>query len=143
MIERELPERIGKEIIIVSCVLGVIAMLLAGTLAMMIMVALKKRGMSSFGGTPIFNAVANGFVLAAFPEEFFKLLAIIAVLFIFKKKVKNVYEFILIGALVGFSFSIVENYSYGKDPAVLPVRIPMIAGHLVYNMIMGYYLGLA
>lgn len=40
-------------------------------------------------------------------EEISKLIPIIVILLIFRKKVKNVYEYILIGACVGIGFAII------------------------------------
>jgi RsiW-degrading membrane proteinase PrsW (M82 family) len=143
MIERETPEQIGKEILIASFILGAVTMFISGRIGVQIMGALMSTGKSSFTENPYFNSVANGFVLAAFPEELIKLIAMIALVAVFRKKIRNVYEVVLIGALIGFGFSVFENYSYAEDLAGLMVRIPLIAGHLAYNMIMGYYLGRA
>ena len=63
-------------------------------------------------------------------------------IFIFHKRVRNVYEYILIGAAVGLGFTIAEEMGYITD-GVNPLRIPLVAGHMTFNMIMGAFLGSA
>ena len=60
---------------------------------------------------------------------------------------KNVYEFILIGACVGIGFTIAEEYFYGsdEDATVLSIVLRTIAvpAHMTFNMVMAEFLGRA
>ena len=90
----------------------------------------------------VFGSFFSAFILAAFPEEAFKCLMMLLLIFIFHKRVRNVYEYILIGAAVGLGFTIAEEMGYVTD-GVNPLRIPLVAGHMTFNMIMGAFLGSA
>ena len=68
---------------------------------------------------------------------------IIAIL-IFRSKIRNVYEYILIGAAVGFGFTLLEEFFYGSGGlSTMIVRLICIAAHMVFGMIMAKHLGLA
>lgn len=69
---------------------------------------------------------------------------LIITLIFFRKKVKNLYEYILIGAAVGIGFTIVEDIIYADGQVVTIVfRLIMVAGHMTLNMIMAEFLGRA
>ena len=90
----------------------------------------------------LFGAFFSAFILAAFPEEAFKCLMMLLIIFIFHKRVRNVYEYILIGAAVGLGFTIAEELGYITG-GVNPLRVVLLAGHMTFNMIMGAFLGSA
>ena len=57
---------------------------------------------------------------------------------------EHVYEYILIGAAVGFGFTLFEEFIYGSGSVVSTVaRIVIIAGHMIFGMIMAKHLSLA
>jgi RsiW-degrading membrane proteinase PrsW (M82 family) len=76
-------------------------------------------------------------------EELIKFLAIIITLVVLKNKVNNVYEYILLGAAVGFGFTVVEDFTYGDSLFVLLIRTPLMFTHMSLNMIMGEFIGRA
>ena len=76
-------------------------------------------------------------------EELAKFLMIAAAFKLFRSTVRNVYEYMLIGAAVGFGFTLPEEFLYGSDLITFLLRLDFIAGHLVFGLIMTYYLGLA
>lgn len=64
---------------------------------------------------------------------------------LFRKRIRNVYEYVLIGAAVGAGFTIFEEFLYGgvSSPLSMIFRLLLIAIHMMLNMIMGYYIGKA
>ena len=72
------------------------------------------------------QSLERAFILAGM-EEISKLILIIVILLIFRKKVKNVYEYILIGACVGIGFAIIEEFTYGASDATdVGLEVPVI-----------------
>ena len=121
MVKREIPEPIGWQQALIPIAIGMVSF-------------------------PI-TALWRDLILAGGLEEIAKLLMILVVLFIFRNKVKNVYEFILIGACVGIGFTIAEEYFYGsdEDATVLSIvlRTISVAAHMTFNMVMAEFLGRA
>ena len=66
---------------------------------------------------------------------------------ILRKKVKNVYEYILIGAAVGMGFSFFEEFAYGggEDATIVSTvgRLISVPAHMTFNMVMAEFLGRA
>ena len=85
----------------------------------------------------------TAFFMAGGVEELFKFLAIIITLVVLKNKVSNVYEYILLGAAVGFGFTFVEDFTFGDSIIVLLIRTPLAFTHMTLNMIMGEFMGRA
>ena len=85
----------------------------------------------------------TAFFVAGGVEELFKFIAIIITIAILKNKVKNVYEYIILGAAVGFGFTIVEDFTFGESMVVLLIRTPLMFTHMTLNMIMGEFIGRA
>ena len=74
------------------------------------------------------------------------IIVVLLILPIFHKKVKNVYEYILIGACVGIGFTIIEEYTYGADNATIVStigRMISVPAHMTFNMVMAEFLGRA
>lgn len=94
-------------------------------------------------GNPWLSSFMSSFVMAGFTEEFFKLLVILIAIAIIKPE--SVYEYALIGVAVGLGFTICEELLYAEDGDVISalVRLPFVAGHMVFSLIMGFYLGKA
>ena len=92
----------------------------------------------------IVSSLYSGFFRAGLPEEIAKLIMILLSLLIFRKKVKNVYEYILIGAGVGFGFTIFEEYLYGSEGVIAEIlRLLLITSHMLFGIIMAKHLGMA
>ena len=76
---------------------------------------------------------------------------ILLALVILKSRVKNVYEYVLIGAAVGFGFAVAEEFYYGDfgaessaaDYVALVGRMISVPAHMTFNMVMGEFLGRA
>ena len=85
----------------------------------------------------------SGFIKLLFLFIIFQFRLQIITLLVFRKKVNNVYEYILIGAAVGIGFSIAEDFSYGSEVIGVFVRLPMLPGHMAMDMLMGEFLGIA
>ena len=113
MIKRETPERIGAFQALLPFALGVASMFL-GALAT-ILLAKSLGGMANIlaGNTSFGSSLLRSFLMAGGTEEMAKLLMILLTLVILKSRVKNVYEYVLIGAAVGFGFAVAEEFYYG------------------------------
>ena len=151
MIKRETPERIGVFQALLPLGLGIVSMF-GGGLAT-VLLAKAAGGMSTIvaGDTNFGNSLLRAFLMAGFTEETVKLLMILLGLVILKSRVKNVYEYVLIGAAVGFGFAIAEEFYYGgfgsdgsaPDYVGFVVRMISVPAHMTFNMIMGEFLGRA
>lgn len=151
MIKREPPERIGAFQALVPIVLGVVSMFI-GALATVLLakslggMANMMAGIRGFGGS-----LLRSFLMAGFTEETAKLLMIPLALVVLKSRVKNVYEYVLIGAAVGFGFAAAEEFYYGgsgaessaADYVALVGRMISVPAHMTFNMVMGEFLGRA
>jgi RsiW-degrading membrane proteinase PrsW (M82 family) len=88
--------------------------------------------------------VTAAFISAGLPEEITKFLMILLTLLIFRGRIRNVYEYILIGAAVGFGFTLLEEFFYGSDAGLTAIaRLITVASHMVFGIIMARHLGLA
>lgn len=144
MIQRETPARVTKAQAIVPIVLGVISLFLSFGFVLAIMASLKAIGFSTASFPPLLRSVCSAFLTAGLPEELAKLLIMLVCIRAFRSSIRNVYEYILIGAAVGFGFSLFEEFLYGGDSIVIMVgRIALLAGHMVFGMIMARHLGMA
>ena len=84
------------------------------------------------------------FLMAGAPEEIAKLIFMVIAIFLFRKKIRNVYEYILIGAAIGIGFTLPEEFGYGDVEAqAIWIRMLTVAGHMIYGIIMGGFIGLA
>ena len=57
-------------------------------------------------------------------------------------KPRNVYEHMVAGAGIGFGFTLLEEFAYGTGLSSL-TRIPLVAMHVVFGIIMARHLGTA
>ena len=141
MISRETPQPIGKVQAIVPVALGLLSVPLSFAFVMGFALAMTSAGLTVGGiNVPVLRSLAQAFFAAGFPEELAKLLMLLVSVVIFKPK--NVYEYVIAGAGVGFGFTLLEEFFYGGGLEAL-VRIPTIALHVVFGIIMGRHLGLA
>ena len=101
-----------------------------------------------------FQSFWRALIVAGGLEEISKLIMILLVLFIFRKKVKNVYEYVLIGACVGMGFSLIEEFislieefTYGGTETANIIttmgRMIGVPAHMTFNMVMAEFLGRA
>lgn len=144
MTKREVPEPMPRSQAIVPIIFGVVSLPLSFMIFLGIGFLLTEIGYSSEGLPTVvrsFNAALFG---AGIPEETAKLLIIAVSLLIFRSKLRNVYEYILVGAAVGFGFTVFEEFLYGSDSMVSDIgRLVTIAGHVIFGILMGKHLGLA
>lgn len=88
------------------------------------------------------GSLLSSFLKAGFAEEITKFAILLIVVRIVKPK--NVYEYGLLGAGVGFGFTGVEELLYGgSNPVVVLIRIPSFGAHMMLGLIMGLCYGLA
>ena len=143
MIKREVPEPIGKLQAILPVILGGICVLVSGPAGIGLLFAFKSIGVTGETMATLPAAFYTAFFVAGGVEELFKFLAIIITIAILKNKVKNVYEYIILGAAVGFGFTVVEDFTFGESIFVLLIRTPLMFTHMTLNMIMGEFIGRA
>ena len=103
----------------------------------------SQLGISVSDAHPFIKSIVLAFMMAGGPEELTKLAFIILTVLLFRKTIRNVYEYVLIGAAVGIGFTIPEEIGYAQETAAVWIRMLTLLGHMVYGMIMGKYLGIA
>ena len=143
MIKREVPEPIGRLQAILPVILGGICVLVSGPAGIGLLYAFKSIGVTGETMANLPAAFFTAFFMAGGVEELFKFLAIIITIAILKNRVKNVYEYIILGAAVGFGFTVVEDFTFGESIFVLLIRTPLMFTHMTLNMIMGEFIGRA
>ncbi len=144
MIRRESPDTIEKMQATVPVILGVVSTVLSFLLFLAIGFILKKAGFSTQQLPAFIRSVIAAFIMAGLPEEVMKFLMILLTVLLFRTRIRNVYEYILIGAAVGFGFTLLEEFLYGSPSMITAVtRLITIAGHMVFGIIMARHLGTA
>ena len=151
MIKRETPERIGALQALVPLGLGVVSMFIGGGGTVLLAKALGGMANMLAGNTGFGGSLLHSFLMAGGTEEAAKLLMILLALVILKSRVKNVYEYVLIGAAVGFGFAAAEEFYYGDfgaeagaaDYVAFVGRMISVPAHMTFNMVMGELLGRA
>ena len=143
MIKREVPAPIGRLQAILPVILGGICVPISGASGIGLLHAFKIIGVTGDAMPAFPAAFYTAFFMAGGVEELFKFIAIIITMIVLKNKVSNVYEYILLGAAVGFGFTVVEDFTYGDSLIVLLIRTPLMFTHMSLNMIMGEFIGRA
>ena len=144
MIRREEPSAIGKAQAVVPVVFGVLSLLPSVALAILGSFVLTKAGYEGERLPLLIRSFNSAFIAAGLPEETVKLLMMLLALRVFRSKVRNVYEYILIGAAVGFGFTLLEEFFYGSGSVLTGIiRFLLIGMHMVFGIIMAKHLGLA
>lgn len=151
MIKRETPERIGAFQALLPLALGVVSMFIGVFATVLLAKSLGGIANMMAGNTGFGSSLLRSFLMAGFTEETAKLLMILLALVILKSRVKNVYEYVLIGAAVGFGFAAAEEFYYGgsgaetsaADYVALVGRMISVPAHMTFNMVMGEFLGRA
>ena len=147
MVKRELPQPVGAMQALLPIALGLLSHPLTLPFSM---ASIKSQAASGtalkLSELSFAQSLERSFIVAGGLEEIAKLVLIIVVLLVFRGKVKNVYEYVLIGACVGFGFSIIEEFSYGADDASVfstVMRMISVPAHMTFSMIMAEFLGRA
>lgn len=148
MVRREIPEPVGWQQALIPVAIGMVSFPITIPFSMGYMKSLSNDPDAlKLSELNFFQALWRDLILAGGLEEIAKLLMILVILFIFRKKVKNVYEFILIGACVGIGFTIAEEYYYGSDEGATMLstvlRLIAVPAHMTFNMVMAEFLGRA
>ena len=143
MTGREYPAPISKEQAFIPVLLGVISLPLSFMMVLGTGFIALKMGIDSSTFPPAAHSVYSAFFGAGLPEEVAKLLLILLCLVIFRSKIKNVYEYALISAAVGFGFTLFEEFLYGGEGASAIARLITIAAHMIFGILMAKHLGLA
>ena len=143
MVKRETPLQISWLQALTPIGLGIAALLVSFYAFIGVSFVINWLGISA-GDAPLFvKSMLFAFMVAGCPEELTKLCAMLIAIFLFRKKIRNVYEYILIGAAVGIGFTIWEEFLYGEEGAVAWFRLLTLAGHMVYGILMARHLGTA
>ena len=147
MCRREVPKPMGKRVAI-PMALGLLAPILSTALLIVLGFILMQvnggQGQSLQDVVPTYTlkSLVAAFLSASFPEELIKFLFIL--LSVKLVKPKNIYEYGLLGSGVGTGFTFLEQMAYGgQSPITALVRMPFFAMHMVFNLIMAIFLGLA
>jgi RsiW-degrading membrane proteinase PrsW (M82 family) len=144
MIKRETPSPISWLQALLPMGLGMASLsvsfyVLVGLAAFIGWLGFKAGDVSAF-----VRSMYLAFMMAGGPEELTKFAAMAISIFLFRKKIRNVYEYILIGAAVGIGFTLPEEFGYGDVEAqAIWFRMLTVAGHMIYGIIMGGFIGLA
>ena len=144
MIDWEYPLKISKAQAIVPVGLGILSLPLSFAIFFLIAYIGRNVFGVSLGDGPLLLASFNSALFsAALNEELAKLIFTLIGIIIFRKSIKNVYDYILIGGAVGFGFTIVEEYIYTSGVAAIIVRGLTMTFHMMMGFEMGRHLGLA
>ena len=134
MIARDVPEPIGRKQAIVPVLLGLVSLPLSFIFTLLCLGGLIKTVGYAPADYPLpVQSVMSAFLAAGLTEELAKFLMIAASFKLFRNTVRNVYEYMLIGAAVGFGFTLPEEALYGSDLISFLLRMDFIAGHLVFG----------
>ena len=144
MIKCDKEPGITKAQALIPIALGVVALPLSFVFVITTGIAFMNAGINGSGLPPVVSSIYSGFFRAGFSEELAKLIMILISLLIFRRRVKNIYEYILIGAGVGFGFTIFEEFLYGSEGVIVEVlRLLLITSHMLFGIVMSKHLGLA
>ena len=144
MIKCDKEPGISKAQAIIPIVLGVVALPLSFVFVITTAITFMDAGISGSELPLVASSLYSGFFRAGFSEEIAKLIMILISLLIFRRRVKNVYEYILVGAGVGFGFTIFEEFLYGSEGVIVAVlRLLLITSHMLFGIVMAKHLGLA
>ena len=144
MIAWEGDYRISRGQALLPVLLGLLSVPLS--FVFFLIIGLTFRAVTGFVPTdgPLLLASFNHALFsAALNEELAKLIITLIVLCIYRKKIRNVYEYMLIAGAVGFGFILIEDFVYSVSLPVLLMRLPGITVHMMLGLAMGRHLGLA
>ena len=144
MIARDIPEPIGRKQAIIPILLGFVSLPLSLFFTLGgVGILMDIFDYAPTDGSLLAQSILSAFLFAGLTEELGKFLMIMVAFMIYRNSVKNVYEYMLLGAAVGFGFTLPEEALYGSDLITCLLRLDFFAGHLIFGIIMAYYLGMA
>ena len=148
MVKREIPEPIGWIQALVPIALGMATMEISGFIGVKLFFANTALRTAVDQMPSLMGSLVSAFMAAGMPEEVIKFIAIILFATIFKPRLKNVYEYILLGAAVGFGFTIMEEMAYSGDDTWMEIiymllRKVSVPAHMAFNMLMGECIGIS
>ncbi len=136
--------RISRGQALLPVLLGLLSVPLSFAFFLMIGIAFRAvTGFTPTEGPALLASFNHALFSAALNEELAKLLITLIVLCIFRKKWRNVYEYMLIAGAVGFGFTLIEDFVYSIGLTGLLMRLPNITVHMMLGLAMGRHLGLA
>lgn len=148
MVKREIPEPIGWIQALVPIALGMATMEISGFIGVKLFFANTALRTAVDQMPALMGSLVSAFMAAGMPEEVIKFIAIILFATIFKPRLRNVYEYILLGAAVGFGFTIMEEMAYSGDDTWMEIiymllRKVSVPAHMAFNMLMGECIGIS
>jgi RsiW-degrading membrane proteinase PrsW (M82 family) len=148
MIKREIPKHIGWIQALVPIALGMATMEISGFIGVKLFFANTALRTAVDQMPALMGSLVSAFMAAGMPEEVIKFIAIILFATIFKPRLKNVYEYILLGAAVGFGFTIMEEMAYSGDDTWMEIiymllRKISVPAYMALNMLMGEFIGIS
>ncbi len=150
MVKREIPQPVDWLQALLPIAIGLLSHPLTIPFSMSYLKALAADPNAvKLSQMNLIQSLERALILAGGLEEIAKLIMIIVTLLIlpfFHKKVKNVYEYILIGACVGIGFALIEEFTYGGDNATIVStigRMISVPAHMTFSMVMAEFLGRA
>ncbi|WP_026671112.1 PrsW family glutamic-type intramembrane protease [Butyrivibrio sp. AE3006] len=144
MIAWEGDYRISRGQALLPVILGLLSVPLSFVFFLIIGLAFKAvTGFVPTDGPLLLASFNHAFFSAALNEELAKLIITLIVLCIYRKKIRNVYEYMLVAGAVGFGFILIEDFVYSSSLPVLLMRLPGITVHMMLGLAMGRHLGLA
>ena len=145
MIRREMPRPVSPFQAILPFALGIVSMLIYGPCLIGFIRQFSHMSVYLSEAPPVLQGMLKAFLMAGFPEEMLKMIFILIALVVLRSRVRNVYEYILIGAAIGAGFTVAEEWLYADtfQVSVFVIRMVGVAAHMAFNMVMGEYLGRA
>lgn len=144
MIAWEGDIRISRGQALLPVLLGLFSVPLSFVFFLIIGLAFKAvTGFTPTEGPLLLASFNHALFSAALNEELAKLIITLIVLGIYRKKMRNVYEYMLAAGAVGFGFSLIEDFVYSAGLPGLLMRLPNITVHMMLGLAMGRHLGLA
>lgn len=148
MVKREIPQPVGWLQALLPIAIGMLSYPLTVPFSIGFMKALANNPNSlKLSEMNFIQALGRDLILAGGLEEIAKFVIIVVILLIFRKKVKNVYEYILIGACVGIGFALIEEFTYGSadDANIVSTigRLISVPAHMTFSIVMAEFLGRA
>lgn len=144
MVNREVPEKLTIKKAVIPCVFGFFSIVISTAFVMglgLLAGKLVGKPISDLSSNLVGKSLIKSFLTAGFSEELAKLLAALLALRIVKPK--NVYEYVLTFVGVAVGFTLLEENLYSEGGLAMFGRVPTFALHMIFQLIMGYYLGRA
>ena len=144
MVNREVPEKLTIKKAVIPCVFGFFSIVISTAFVMglgLLAGKLVGKPISELSSNLVGKSLIRSFLTAGFSEELAKFLVALLALRIVKPK--NVYEYVLTFVGVAVGFTLPEENLYSDGGFTMFGRVPTFALHMIFQLIMGYYLGRA